>query len=1358
VTGNRVAGHRRLQALGTTLRPVLAIALLLSLSIPCLLLTRPAHAQTYRYTITTPPGTAVTMGDPVATVPITITNDPTSSASIDYVRLWFPASAYDLSSSTIAPTGWQVTQLVNAGAGNTFIVFETSTAPIPPGASLTFDVVLTGDGDANIPAAASDQTDALEQSRVRAGTRTFTDPPSLPTWQRLGLAVDILAIPPSVGVNGLIDVTMRIANRSTAGQVGITSTLAAAGSGGVARLSGPMPAALAVPAGESGIITYTYRATAAGQVNFSGSAANAAVTSLLTESDPVVIGDFTALIQVLPETIIAGQELRVRMTVQNNSPIALGNVRPSSLTLIGTASVDSFSGPKPPVVPSVGAGESTTFEWTYVLTGTVGSTYAFSGYAIANGPLTTNVARSNEGSISVYGVTVAPNRIGSGAPTPVTLAFSVSNNGGTDVDEVVIGLPTGWGYQSASGGYGGAWRVSTVSGEVRFTVQGGSGLPLPPGESADFYVVFNDVPEVTADTTYNFPVTISSGSGASRTVATVEALVTVTAYRLQVSAQPSTIPADGSSTSVITATLTSGSAPVPGAVVSFFTTQGTLSAPTATTDAGGTATVRLTAPSSSTTTFAYVEATYLNAQAQTVVTCTGYTGPNPLYVGGTLAPLSVEPGDTVAFSLAILNVGNQPITLTAASTFSFSDGTHTCSAVLSTPTPVPANEQRTLTFTSAPVDAAFEPGLYQPALHLVGSLPGQVVDRLVSDRVSVGVAVLVVNMAAVPTAVSVGQPITVTAVVTNEGSTAAEDVTAAVVVNGPGSLVSGPVPPSVATLAPGSATAFTWVYTGTAAGTVNWTGSASGTDANTGIVVFSLPHTSNDVTVLRPAQLVASLVGVPPTVNVGQAITVTMRVTNTGQTAASDVAPSPLAMSGTGGAVVASGPQPPSVPLLPGGAATGFVWTYTASAVGTVNWNGTVSGTDASGGWPVTAVASPASVEVQAPASLACSIAALPTPVDTGATVTVTMTITNSGGATASAVSPSALTMQGDGGASLSGGPAPPSADIPGGTSGTFMWTYTATAAGEVRWSGSAAGWDANSGAPVLSPPCSSGVVQVEAAAYLVAALAAAPDAIGLSELVTVTMLVTNTGTLLASDVTPSSLVFDATLFPTLVSGPVPPSTDIAGGDSVAFVWVYRSASDQTGSATWSGFASGDGVDPTPVVTSNPVTVYEVLPDKSVQRPRPGSVDPGEVVTYTITIRNTGSSRPRLQVVTDTLPADFVYQGDVGYSTCTPSSSPPLGQSGTLTWQYSPFCRLEPDESVTISFLASAAPSPGEACNAVSFWVRGADSPVSRTDLACVVVAWPEYLITTQAGSQLIQARVRMVGGQPVILSWEILR
>jgi uncharacterized repeat protein (TIGR01451 family) len=125
--------------------------------------------------------------------------------------------------------------------------------------------------------------------------------------------------------------------------------------------------------------------------------------------------------------------------------------------------------------------------------------------------------------------------------------------------------------------------------------------------------------------------------------------------------------------------------------------------------------------------------------------------------------------------------------------------------------------------------------------------------------------------------------------------------------------------------------------------TVVVTGTESNGLVDTGSFVF---------TVQSPVTLSASLSAAPLAADVGDPITVTMAVTNSGQADAQNVTPSTLTLGGTGSAVLVSGPTPPSADISGGGTAS-FTWVYSGTATGTVNWTGSASGSDVNSCTPV---------------------------------------------------------------------------------------------------------------------------------------------------------------------------------------------------------------------------------------------------------------------------------------------------------------------------------------------------------------------------------------------------------------------
>lgn len=1341
---------------------LLALVLLLAQGFALARPAPPAQAQgVCTYTVVGDPGNVVVMGDAAAALNFVVTNTSTSCSQgpLKRIRFSLDAGVYNIGTPTTWPTGWEVVEFRNAGSGQAYVIFEADTSPgLLPGESQPFMIHVRGP---------IGRTNADAQDALSVTATNYTLSGSAPTWPRKGLALSFSAAPASVGVGDLINLVLMVTNRSSTAQNTIAPLLVAAPAGLVTLVSGPTPANLTLSAGASGIINYTYRAVAEGLVTFTGRAANSNVSSKNIDANDVIIGDFTTQLEVTPLQIVGGQQVAVRMRVANNGAIALGNVTPGALTLSGGVTVDSFSGPTPKKVPSLAPGSATTFEWTYTLNGATGSTFTFAGAATANGPVVTNVAQSDTGILASYAAFVTPASVGAGTGS-TSLRFTVFNNGGVNLNRIYFQLPTGFTFSSGSGRSlerGCSWSFSTPE----FVAN--TGCLVAPGETV-VLTATSSIPTPSVDTPYDFILNLCSGrdcikSGANQNPgsswegATV-VMLTVTRYRITVTAQPTSLPADGVSTALIHATLLAGNTPVPNALITFATAgaQGSLSAYGGVTDANGVVAVTFTAPISTLDTQTTIIAEHFDAQGQVTLDLSGNADPNPLYVGGTLAPTHARPGDTVALSVDVINQSAQPFTLTTATRLSFSDGGRTYTAPLATGLVLPADSVRTLNFATATVPVGFTSGAYYPTLSLTGwtitPASPQTFTRPVSDPFLVGGAALAGMLSAGPAYPYVGQTVAVTMTVTNIGYSAASNVRPTplpltLLGTGGVTLVSGPTPASVATLAAGASASFTWRYTAAAPGGVQWRGKADGEDALLGVGLTTGLVTSNQVTISHPAALTAAF-QTPATVNVGQSFAVTLVATNPSLGTVQNVTPGPLTLSSPR-ATYTSGPSPASVAQLNSGASANFVWMYTATNAGVATWSGSVTGAEG-----LTASATSANVVIQQPAALNCALSAVPTALNAGDFVTVIMTATNTGGATAQNVTPAALSLSGSGVATLVSGPAGAPATLAGGSSSQFTWTYQAAAPGTITWTGNASGADANDGHTLNTAACTSNLVQVNAAAAIVSNLSVTPEVVGQNELVLVTMRITNLGGNPANNVIPSALSLSDALLFSLVSGPTPASGMIAAGESMSYTWSYRAAAARTGVNTWSGNASGvDSTTGTPInsliTTSNPATVYEIVPEKTAQSTFPGYATPGEAVIYTIALRNTGAAASDIAAIGDTLPAGFRY-GETLASSCTVNSTPTAGQTGTLTWTTTA-CSLSSGAAVTLRFTAIAPATPGHYCNTVGY-TPTSGSPVTRGGLACVTVAWPEYEIVSRVGALRIVARVRLINNHPIILSWEI--
>src|SRR5208337_2062944 len=133
-------------------------------------------------------------------------------------------------------------------------------------------------------------------------------------------------------------------------------------------------------------------------------------------------------------------------------------------------------------------------------------------------------------------------------------------------------------------------------------------------------------------------------------------------------------------------------------------------------------------------------------------------------------------------------------------------------------------------------------------------------------------------------------------------------------------------------------------------GNLVFSGNATGIDNNSGLPVISPISTANNNTLLQvgPVLLVTTMSAYPPTVSTTQMITLYMTVSNAGGALASSIVPSPLtiANSGTGNALLTTGPLPAAAAALAPGATVTFTWTYSATAQGNVWFSGSANGID----------------------------------------------------------------------------------------------------------------------------------------------------------------------------------------------------------------------------------------------------------------------------------------------------------------------------------------------------------------------------------------------------------------------------
>lgn len=350
------------------------------------------------FTIAVSADSAVKIESP-SRLAFTVTNTA-EREGLSRLTLRFPSGYRVIGGSP--PAGWIVEQGPGTpdGAGAE-ISFRTSdeakcTGAITPGGSLVFDVEVIA------PASRAVTPDGLASPQGEQSCRgVILDPPAtLPFWNRLGMGVGLAAGPPVLGLGGDVTVTMTVSNLATVEITEISALLRLEGTGSLSGLTGPAPGTLSLAPGASGSMTWTARAASAGTVSFAGQAVSTHVSSPPARSNSLIVGDLDVSLTVSPEEVLSGEDVQVQMTVQNLGPVRVLNVIPSSLTFGGTAAAGAAAGPSPPSQAMLEPGESATFAWVATITGSAGETYAFSGWASAEGgSIVSGNATSNQGAL-----------------------------------------------------------------------------------------------------------------------------------------------------------------------------------------------------------------------------------------------------------------------------------------------------------------------------------------------------------------------------------------------------------------------------------------------------------------------------------------------------------------------------------------------------------------------------------------------------------------------------------------------------------------------------------------------------------------------------------------------------------------------------------------------------------------------------------------------------------------------------------------------------------------------------------------------------------------------------------------------
>ncbi|NMD01174.1 MAG: protein BatD, partial [Bacteroidales bacterium] len=378
-------------------------------------------------------------------------------------------------------------------------------------------------------------------------------------------------------------------------------------------------------------------------------------------------------------------------------------------------------------------------------------------------------------------------------------------------------------------------------------------------------------------------------------------------------------------------------------------------------------------------------------------------------------------------------------------------------------------------------------------------------------------------------------------------------------------------------------------------------------------------------------KIVSSLSATPSNVSLGENISVSMYIQNIGDTAANNVVPSALTVSGTGNVNLLSGPIPTST-NIGGHSQSSFTWTYKATSSGTIAFSGNAT---ADGGIH-SSVGTSNSINILTPPELQVTLSASPSEVIVGDTINVSMTVHNIGQSKATNVTPSNLSISGGGMASLVSGPLPNSADILGNSNTTFNWTYMATQAGSITFNG-----NANADGGISSPFSSSNIINIQTPASLEISILISPSSVDLGDTFNITMNVKNKGDSNANNVRPSALIKTGDGTVSFSTGPNPPSVTINGHSESSFTWTYTATG--TGQVAFTGNVSADGGIESPETTSN-ILVIKVPPSPpnilSYIVVNPDSLYEGELIEVVMTVDNMGDME-----ATNVYPSNLIIGG-----------------------------------------------------------------------------------------------------------------
>ncbi|MFI1543563.1 hypothetical protein ACH4U4_18935 [Microbacterium resistens] len=590
-------------------------------------------------------------------------------------------------------------------------------------------------------------------------------------------------------------------------------------------------------------------------------------------------------------------------------------------------------------------------------------------------------------------------------------------------------------------------------------------------------------------------------------------------------------------------------------------------------------------------------------------------------------------GETVTYSFRVTNTGN--VTLTDAAVV---EGAFTGAGALSA---IACPADRTLapaefmdcTATYLVQQADVDAGSVKNSATATGNPPTG--DPVASDPSTVTItadqdpAIGIVKTADKTTLVA-GETVTYTFTVTNTGTVTLSDVAVAEGAFSGAGRLSALDCPADRTLAPGAQLVCTATYTvqqaDVDAGSVTNDATATG-NPPTGDPVTSEP---SEVTITADQTPGIALVKTADktTLVVGETVTYTFTVTNTGNVTLSEVAVSEGAFSGAG---QLSAVDCPADRTLAPGAQLVCTATYTVQQAdvdaGSVTNDATATGNPPQGD-PITSPPSEVTITADQTPGIALVKSADKTNLVAGETVTYTFTVTNTGNVTLSGVAVAEGAFSGAG--QLSALDCPVDRTIAPGADLVCTATYTVQQAdvdaGSVTNDATATG-NPPQGEPVTSPPSEVTITGTQSPGITIVK-SADKDELVLGETITYSFVVTNTGNVTLTDVAVDEGAFTGA--GTLSAIECPADRTLSPGAQLICTATYTVQQADVDAGTVANDATATGTPPNgePITSEPSGTTTPSVPNPAIAFVKSADKTDlvvGETVTYTFTATNTGN-------------------------------------------------------------------------------------------------------------------------------------